>query len=60
MTSIGEHVVTTLTEVFWYLDPFHERMMERGNPVPSALCGFQGYADWKAQKKKKPVVCAWL
>lgn len=54
--SVGKRVVGTLTDLFWYLSPFHERLTERGHRVPQLFCSLLGYRDWQAQNQKKPQV----
>ncbi len=50
----ADSVVATLVNVFWYLDPHRERFKERSIHLPFPQ--FNGYYDWKAQKKPRPVV----
>lgn len=56
VSSLGTHVVSTLTEALWFLDPFWERLKSRGINVPKPLSPMTGYRDLKSQKKKIPQV----
>ena len=54
-SSLGKHVVSSLTEALWFLDPFWDRFKSRGI-VPKPLIPMTGYRDLKNQKKKIPKV----
>lgn len=49
----------TISDVLWYLDPHREAFLSR-SIVFKDFKEFQGYNDWKQQKRKKPRVCIFL
>ena len=53
---MGKHVVQTITDVMWYLDPFWMKFEGRGITAPTDMKPFMGYRDLKSQKKKIPEV----
>ena len=55
--TVGVHVVQTLTSLFWYLDPFHERFNSRAVQLPDMFKDLKGYRQFKKQHKKVPQVC---
>ncbi|XP_061174307.1 uncharacterized protein LOC133183363 [Saccostrea echinata] len=56
VNSVGNHVVSTLTQTFWYLDPHHEKFQKRGLQLPKLFKDLSGYRDLKVQHKKIPQV----
>ena len=56
LETVGNKVVSTLTDTLWYLDPHHEKLKSRAISIPQMFSKFTGYYDWKRQKKKAPIV----
>ena len=54
--TIGCQVVRTLTDLFWYLEPFHERLNSRAVKLPDLFKDLKGYRNLKKQHKKIPQV----
>ena len=54
--TIGTQVVRTLTNFFWYLDPFHDRLSSRAVKLPDLFKDLKGYRNFKKQHKKVPQV----
>lgn len=55
--EMGSNLITTLSDVLWYMDPFHRKFSERSLQVPKFFQKFSGYRDWKKQHKMEPRVC---
>ena len=53
---LGTKVVTTITDVLWYLDGHHEKFERRSYPIPELFQKFSGFRDYKKAKRKKPMV----
>jgi hypothetical protein len=49
-------VVSDLTNTLWYLDPYYEKLSERCCHAPELFKKFKGYNDWRAQKRKAPIL----
>lgn len=45
VSSLGTHIVSTLTEALWLLDPFWERLNPREINVPKPFTPKTGYQD---------------
>lgn len=54
--TVGSKIVNTISEVLWYIDPFHERLRERKCPIPKPFSTLHNYKDWRKQHKKEPRV----
>ncbi|XP_062578980.1 uncharacterized protein LOC134240890 [Saccostrea cucullata] len=50
--SVGNHIVSTLIQTLWYLDPFQKR----GFQLSKLIKDLSGYRDLKVQHKKNPKV----
>ena len=51
--KLGNHVVSTLTDNIWFLDPHVEKFLKRGIKFPEMFREMFGCRDLKAQHKKK-------
>ena len=54
--GIGKTIAKTLQSALWLLDPHRDKFRSRAIPLPFE--DFQGYNDYKAQKKMKPMLRA--
>lgn len=52
--SVGHRVVRALKDALWYIDTAHQQFQDRGIRLPEAFKGFQGYNDYKKNRKSKP------
>ena len=51
--SQGESLVQDLTNILWYIDGYHERLMERGCRIPPLFAEFVGYNVPQLLKHRK-------
>ena len=51
----AENVMNRMVDTLWYIDPRRNTFQERSVNLP--FKEFEGYFNWKAQKKSKPKVC---
>ena len=56
--DVGRSFVHKLAQCLWYLDPHHQKFLNRGTKLPVRFNAFQGYNDYKRKKEKEPRLCA--
>ena len=56
--SVGHSVVRTLKDALWYIDTAHQQFEDRGIHLPESFQWFQGFNDYKKNRKNKPRTCA--
>lgn len=54
VSTTGVNFVGKLSKCLWYIDPHHGKFSSRGIKIPSRFEAFQGYNDFKKNKKKEP------
>jgi hypothetical protein len=52
----GKHVVNSLTDFMWYMDPFWGTLEQRSIRTPDDIKHLTGHRHLKEQKKKIPQV----
>ena len=56
--SVRHRVVRALKDALWYIDTAHQQFQDRGICLPEAFKGFQGFNDYKKNRKNKPRMSA--
>ena len=54
VSTTGVKFVGKLSRCSWYIDPHHSKFASRGMKIPSRFEVFQGYNDYKKNKKREP------
>ena len=55
--SLGVNIVTSLTEVLWYIDSHHASFASRGYHIPTCFADFQGFNMPELSKHSKRAAC---
>ena len=58
VNSVGHNVVRTLRDALWYIDTAHQQFEERAIHLPESFSEFQGFNDYKKNRKNKPRMSA--
>ena len=53
--NTGVNFISKLAQTLWYLDPHHEKFVNRGIHLPDQFAVYKGYNDFK---KKEPRLSA--
>ena len=56
--EVGAAFTHKLTQCLWYLDPHHQKFVNRGIALPVRFNSFQGYNDYKRKKEREPRLSA--
>lgn len=56
--SVGVNAVRTLKDALLYIDTAHEQFEERGIHLPESFKKFEGFNDYKKNRKSKPRMSA--
>ena len=54
VNTVGEKVARTLRGALWYIDTAHQQFEERAIHLPDSFKAFQGFNDYKKNRKCKP------
>lgn len=56
VNTTGKNIISSLSNVLYYLDPHHGKFLARGLKIPPRFAEFQGYNQWQSHKHKEPKV----
>ena len=56
LDGVGVNIVQRLADALWYLDQHHRKFEARSIHIPEVFHPFQGFNEYKKQKRKAPPV----